>query len=173
MNKIILYVVLVASIFFGGFVCGYYYNKSAIVTKEKKEVQVVVKKNEDVQTVSDKAEKTAIVYKDRVVTQYKTITKDVIKYVDKENSNPADVIWLDADWVRLHDASADAGNGEDEASKSTSIPDDSTNETGKVGVKSGKALEIIEANYQAYSNCRVELTGLQQYVLDLNKEFNK
>jgi hypothetical protein len=171
-NKYVLYVLIVIGIFFGGYTVGTYEASQRLVKKETKQVQVVDKKNKDLVVVANEAEKATVIYKDRIVTKYKTITKEVVKYEQAENAVPSDIIWIPAEFVRVHDNAIDAANGGLEITPDTSEPVAPTTRPKEIGVRSGRALSIISENYEAYSTCRMQLTELQKYILKLEDEMN-
>lgn len=131
--KIAIGLLIMAGCVFAGFHYGDIYRQGLDAKNQNREVAVIVKKNDDSQKVADKVEAAQVVYKDRIVVKYQTINKEVIKYVDKENSNPANVVILPSDWVRLHDAAATAANSDSPTAGSASQsgptdgrPDDTT-----------------------------------------------
>ena len=135
---------------------------AALLAKANAEV---VKKNEELQALADKQAEVQVVYKDKIVTQYKTITKDVITYVQ----TPAASVGLDPEFVRLHN---DAARLHDslQIADASSGPD---GQAGPVGVTTGEAIGVIARNYEQYQQCRRQVIGWQSFYEDLSGQVNK
>lgn len=114
-QKILAYVGIAAIVFGVGTYTGYEYRDGK---EAKQEVAAVVKQaevKEENQTVADKAGDKAEAKDKQVRIVYRTITKKVVEYVEK---NPDAREPIGVDWVRLHNEAA-AG---ELASDSTSEP---------------------------------------------------
>lgn len=134
------------------------------VQTEKANVKTV-EKSEASQDVADKADAAQIIYKDRIVTKYQTITKEVVKYVETKDA----AVGLDPEFVRLHDAAASAND-------QLSIAGSSSGADGQAGVlgvvTTGDAIQVITRNYQRANSCIVQVTGWQEFYTNLQKTVN-
>lgn len=170
--KLGLYAV-VAALFIGiGFSLGKNYQSGIERKAENKEVAQVIQKNDSLQDTADKVGQDHVVYKDRVVTEYKTIYKDVIRYVQKENSS-SNAVLLPPEWVCLHDRAVRSANGETQAAAGTSGNVDACAQAKDAPVKSGDALEVITENYQAYGDAKAKAEFMKQLYEEVAEQVNK
>jgi preprotein translocase subunit SecF len=140
------------------------HQKQIYIEAQLKANEKVVEKNDKLQEVSDKQDEQQVIYKDRIITKYNTITKEVIKY----ETTPVASEFLDPEFIRLHDAAARA-NDQDTIAGRASGPD---GEAGESGVTAGQAIGVITRNYQSYYECARRLDGLQEFYMNLQKEVN-
>lgn len=151
-------------VFFYAYNKGVDHQKQVYIAAQLKANEVVTKKNDQLQDVSDKADEQQVIYKDRIVTKFQTVTKEVIKY----ETTPIASEFLDPDFIRLHDAAARA-NDQNTIAGRASGTDDQAQEP---GVTKGDAIGVITRNYQAYYECARRLDGLQDFYMNLQKEVN-
>lgn len=144
---------------------GVEHQKQIYVAAQTHANQVVETKNGELQKLSDDQAKTQIVYKDRIVTQYQTITKEVVKY----EKSPDAAIGLDPEFVRLHNSAASA-NGQIQIAEPTSGVG---GEAGTARVTTGDAIGVITRNYQRYQACTAQVTGWQEFYTKLQGDVNK
>lgn len=159
-----LVLALISGFSFYAYEKGIQHQKDVYAAAQVKADDKIVQKNDTLQQTADTTDKQQIVYRDRIVTKYQTITKDVVKY---EKSKDADD-QLDAEFVRLHDNAAST-NGAATIAQSTGGPD---GQTAGSGVTKGTAIGVITRNYQAYYECSRRLNGLQDFYLNLQKQVN-
>jgi len=119
--------------------------------------------NQATQTTADKAAEVQIVYKDKIVTQFKTITKEVIKYEE----TPAASIGLDPEFVRLHNDAARIHDALSIAQPASGV--DAA--AGPTGITTGEAIGVITRNYEAYYQCRRQVAGWAAFYSDLQKQY--
>lgn len=148
-----------------GYQMGVEHQEGVYAAAQAKANAVVVKKNEEVQEIADKQAEAQVIYKDRIKTEYLTITKEVITYVQ----TPAANVGLDSEFVRLHNNAARSNN----AIQITEATSGVDGEAAPVGVTTGEAIGIITRNYEAYYQCVGQVEGWQQFYINLQKEVNK
>lgn len=124
----------------------------------------IVQKNDTLQQTADTTDKQQIVYRDRIVTKFQTVNKEVVKYVESKDAH----VGLDPEFVRLHDNAARA-NGQSTIAESASRPD---GQAAGSGVTTGAAIGVITRNYQTYYECARRLSGLQDFYLNLQNQVN-
>lgn len=117
MKMILISFIAVTAAFFGGLHVGKNYQKGVQVEANHKATVEIIKKNTDAQTVANKVDNTTIVYRDKVVTKYKRIDNDVVRYIEKESS-ASDVYYFPHEWVCLHNRST---RSEDTASSASCL----------------------------------------------------
>jgi hypothetical protein len=163
----LLAIVMVLAIGAGykGYTLGVEHQKSIYATAQSKANEVVVQKNEATQEVADKEAEIQVIYKDKIVTQYKTITKEVIKYVE----TPAANVGLDPEFVRLHNRAASANNAAPIAEPASGANTEAT----PTGVTTGEAIGVITRNYEQYYQCVRQVNGWVDYYRDLQKKVNE
>jgi len=88
----------------------------------------------------------------------KTITKQVIRYVEKNSHS--DTCQLPNKWVQLHDAAAT--NSMPTNTGTTGVSDDTTARLTATG-----ALETITDNYQSCNDIRIQLLELQAWASEI------
>ena len=71
---------IIFGIYHTGYTNGENTQKAVYAEEQAKIEKVVYTKNQASQSVADTTEKTIIVYRDRVVTKYKTITHNILTY---------------------------------------------------------------------------------------------
>jgi hypothetical protein len=150
---------------FLGYREGVSHQKAEYADAQTKANEIVVEKNDKMQEVSDKTAEQQIVYKDRIVTQFKTIEKEVIKYEE----TPASNVYLDPEFIRLHNNAA-AAHDEVQIASTASGTDGTVTPT---GVTTGEAIGVISRNYEDFYECKVKLSGWQKFYSDLQKEVSK
>jgi hypothetical protein len=157
--------VLILGAGYKGYQMGSEHEKVAYATAQVKANAEVAKKNEETQVIADKTGETQVVYRDKIVTKYKTITKEIIKY----EQTPAASVGLDSEFVRLHNNAARAHDAI-QITKAASGPD---GETPIIGVTTGEAIGVITRNYESYYQCRRQVIGWVEFYTDLQKKVNE
>jgi hypothetical protein len=134
---------------------------SAVIKADDK----IVKQNDSLQATADKSASQVIVYKDRIITKYKTINHDVDHYVQQDkNAN----VGLDPEFVRLHDSAASAYN-QDAIAGSSSSADGSA---GQPPVTTGQAIGVITGNYKRFYQCQQQVKGWVDFYSTLRIQVN-
>jgi hypothetical protein len=166
MNKFLLGalgIVLYTALAFGG---GYLYSNNKHETKALKvEVaaeQTVNKTQNDLGNISNEEEHKTVVVREKIRYVYKTIDKEVIKYVEK--TPDASVAIADPEWVRLFNASSLAC---DPSSPSCVARSEVSGE-----VTRAEALFVAKEQHQLYHSCRATLHGTQEFYEALRKRIN-
>ena len=170
---------VVFGIYEKGYSSGENAQKAVYSLQQQKIEKVVVAKNEAVQAVADTTDKTIIVYRDRVVTKYKTITNNILTY---ENTPLASTI-LDASFVQLHDSAASAASdNQDSTSSATSGTNSNPTSIGTISsspilsiapVTTGEAIKVIDNNYSQYALCRGEVIAWNSFYQKVLSDVNK
>ena len=166
--KIVLVIAAMAGIGYYGFTKGEHYQEGIYATSQLKANNVVVVKNQTVQTVADTEAKTQTIYKDRIVVKYQTIEKKVIQYEKTAASN----VFLDPEFIRLHNSAASA-NGElpiTEPAARTNVGD---TKFAAAGITTGEAIKVISDNYNKYYQCKIQADGWKRFYTDLQGTVNK
>ena len=146
--KVLIAVALLLGIGLYSYHAGVQHEKGIEAAKVIKADNQIVKKNDTLQAAADASASQTIVYRDRIVTKYKTIKQDVVHYAQ---TNPNASNLLDPDFVRLHDLAASA-NGEDTIAGSAGR---TTADSGATGVVTkADALRVITGNYKRFYLCR-------------------
>lgn len=125
----------------------------------------VIEKTLDTQNIANEQAKIQIIYKDRIITKYQTITKEIIKY---ENTTASDV-GLDSEFVRLHNSAASANDAVPIAQSASGANSEPTGS----GVTTGEAIGVITRNYESYQNCKRQVEGWNKFYTDLQNTINK
>lgn len=155
----------IGGVYFYAYNAGIDHQKDVYIKAQLKENDKVVEKNQELQGVSDKADEQQIVYKDRIVTKYQTITNEVIKY----EKTPVASEFLDPEFIRLHDSAAAANDQDTIAGRASGA----NGEAKESGVTAGQAISVITRNYNQYYECARRLDGLQKFYIDLQKSVNQ
>lgn len=167
--KIILALSLVFGACYFSYNAGVNSNKVAVAKTVQVANQKVETKNDILQKAADATEQSQIVYKDRIVTQYKTIEKKVYVYQNAEAGHTV----LDSEFVGLHDDAAASPGNANQASATTSGTNEATSgvkETPKV--TTGEAIDVIADNYKAYYECQSEVLGWQSFYKKVQETIN-
>lgn len=127
--------------------------------------KIVTAKNEVLVAAPTKEAEIQIVYKDKIVTKYKTIEKEVIKY----ETTPAATYSLDPEFIRLHNYAA-AANGEAQIAESAIAIDGTVAPT---RITTGQAIGIISHNYENFYQCKLKLDGWNRFYTDVQKTVNE
>ena len=166
---------LIFGIYHTGYKNGENAQKITYVKEQQKAETVVLNKNTAAQAATDSTEKTIIVYRDRVVTKYKTIIKDVSNYEKSPLSSSA----IDADFVRLHDTAAISAtvNPITPTPTSSGVDGDSSSigdaEKPAEPTTTGTAIKVITDNYEQYALCRNQVIQWNQFYSKLLNDVNK
>lgn len=163
--KAALVIALATATGFFGYYKGIEEQASKYVKAQEKANTAVIKKNDKMQDIADDQEKVQIIYKDRIVTKYQTITNEVTKYETTEAAN----LYLDPEFVRLHNAAASA-NDQASIAESSGIVDGEATPT---GVTTGEAIAAITRNYETFYQCKLKTEGWEKFYSDLQKEIAK
>lgn len=163
--KVLIAVALLAGVGLYSYNAGIEHQKGVDATKVIKVDNQVVQKNNNLQDSADKAASAVVVYRDRIVTKYQTINKDVVHYVDK-NQNASDV--LDPEFVSLHDRAASANDQDTIAQPASGVDGGASSPA----VTRGQAIAVITANYQRYYQCRNQVIGWNSFYGDIQKQVN-
>lgn len=161
--------VLLASVVIGGVSLGSYFKgiehqKLVQISEQQKADDKIDEKNQGSQDAADGEAKTQVVYKDRIITKYKTITKEIIKYEKTDDAN----VYLDPEFIRLHDAAA-ATYDQDQI---TTAPSGTVGQAPTPGITTGDAIGVITRNYEKYQQCSLQVSGWQRFYGDLQKKIN-
>jgi hypothetical protein len=152
-------------VYFYAYNSGINHQKDVYIKAQLNADEKVVEKNQDLQEVANKTDEQQVVYKDRIVTKYQTITNEVIKY----EKTPVASEFLDPEFIRLHDSAA-ATYDQDTIARRASGNDGETKES---GVTAGQAIATISRNYKQYYECARRLDGLQKFYIELQESVNK
>lgn len=163
--RIVLFALACAGIFYAGYQKGTDHQKLITVKQQVVANSKVETKNEKAQDTADKEAQIQIVYRDRIITKYEKVQTGVKNYEKTQTAN----IYLDPEFVRLHDSAA-ATNDQVQIAKSASSIDGSST-TPKI--TTGQAIAVITENYQRYYDCRGKLEGWIRWYSDLQNEVNK
>lgn len=163
--KVLIAIALLTGVALYSYNAGVSHQKGVDATKVIKVDNQVVKQNNNLQDSADKVASQVVVYRDRIVTKYQTINKDVVHYVDK-NQNASDV--LDPVFVRLHDRAASANDQDTIAQSASGVDGAASSPT----VTRGQAIAVITANYQRYYQCRNQVIGWNDFYSGLQKQVN-
>lgn len=166
--KILLSLALIVGF---GYIC-YSKGEQHQISKIAMEVVVEDKKvdtnNLNMQNIADVEAKTQIVYKDRIVVKYQTIEKKVIQYEQSKDAG----VFLDPEFVRLHDLAA-SSIGQETITKPSSGTDNPVTDAATVNrVTTGDAIRVITANYNTYYELKLKLDGWNRFYDNIQKEFN-
>lgn len=159
-----LVIAALAGTAFLAFEKGVAYQKGVVAVQVIKADTKVVAKNDKLQDVADNSAKTQIIYKDRIITKYKTITKDITTY----ESNPVSSDLLDPDFISLHDRAA-ASNDQSTIAGSPGNADGVTSTT---GVTKADAIKVITQNYKRYYLCKQQVDGWIDFYSTLRLSVN-
>lgn len=162
--KIAAWLIAAVVVFFLIFELGVYHERDKQSKLQTKANAVVIKTNNDTQTVADKQEVKQIEYRDRIVYKYKTIKEEVIKYETSKESN----VNLDAEFVRLHNVAAT--NSEVQVT-GTASGVEQTNPG--FTTTTGEAIGTITDNYEQYYQCQRVVKGWQEFYKDLQDKIPK
>lgn len=127
--------------------------------------KIVTAKNEVLVAAPAKEAEIQIVYKDKIVTKYKTIEKEVIKYEE----TPAATVSLDPEFIRLHNNAASA-HGEAQITESAVAIDGTVAPT---GITTGQAIGVISRNYEDFYQCKLKVEGWNRFYSDVQKTVNE
>jgi hypothetical protein len=166
--KIVLVLAMLAGVGYYGYTKGEAHQEAIYALAQLKANNAVVVKNEQVQTASDKEAKTQVVYKDRIVVKYQTVEKKVIEY----EKTPASNVFLDPEFIRLHDIAA-SSNGElpiTEPAPRANVGDTQFTTT---GITTGEAIKVITDNYKNYYQCQLKVEGWKRFYSDVQTTVNK
>lgn len=161
---ILAVICLMISVAFVAYDKGIEHQKGVYAAAQLEANAKVEQKNETSQSVADNTAKAQVIYKDRIVTKYQTITQEVVKYEKSEASN----LYLDPEFVRLHNNAASANDATQiaqSASGSDAAPTPS-------GVTTGEAIAVITRNYERYQQCVRQVNGWNQFYKDLQNNVN-
>jgi hypothetical protein len=152
-----------ASVFYGGYSYSSNKHETAALKVEVKAEQAVVKKQEEVAQVTHKSEEKAVVVQEKIKIVYKTINKEVIKYVERtpDASSPIS----DPEWIKLFNISSLGCSPEDPSCVARAEADGE--------VSRAEALWIVKEQHELYHGCRNTLTELQDYYENLRKTINQ
>lgn len=125
----------------------------------------VVKQNDSLQATADKSASQVIVYRDRIITKYKTINQDVNHYVQQDKNSSTG---LDPEFVRLHDSAASSYD-QDSIAGSSSSADGSA---GQPPVTTGDAIKVITGNYKRFYQCQQQVKGWVDFYSTLRVQVN-
>lgn len=163
--KVLIAVALLAGVGLYSYNAGIQHQKGVDATKVIKVDNKITQKNDSLQATADKTASQVIVYKDRIVTKYKTINHDVVTYA---NQNPNGANLLDPEFVRLHNSAASAYD-QDPIAGSSSGADGSTSQP---AVTTGEAIATITANYKRYYQCQQQVGQWIDFYTDIRTKVN-
>jgi hypothetical protein len=148
--KALIAIAILGGVALYSYEAGVHHEKGVEAVQVIKADNQVTKQNNALQATADKSASQVIIYRDRIVTKYKTITKDVVSYA-KQNPNASDL--LDPDFISLHDRAASA-NGENTIAGSAR---DANGGASGVAITKADAIRVITGNYQKYYLCRQQV----------------
>lgn len=163
--KALISVVLLLGVGLYGFHTGVQHQRGIDAENVVKVDKQITQQNNSLQATADKSASQTIVYKDRIVTKYKTINQGVVHYAQ---TNPNASNLLDSDFIGLHDRAASA-NGEDTIAGSARNADGSAS---SAPVTKADAIRIIAGNYKRYYECRQQVTDWISFYTDLRTQVN-
>lgn len=163
--KVLIAVALLVGVGLYSYNAGINHEKGIETAKVIKVDNKITEKNNSLQATADKSASQVIVYKDRIITKYKTINQDAVQYA-QTNQNASDQ--LDPDFISLHDRAASA-NGQDTITGSAS---ESASGTKATPVTKADAIRVITDNYKRYYLCRNQVQGWIDFYSDLRTQVN-
>lgn len=164
---LLLITAIVGSLIHFSYNSGVDHQKSIYAAELKKANDVTVSKNETTQTASNAEAKIQIVYRDKIVTKFKYIDREITVY----ENNPASHVVLDNEFVRLHDSAASSPDDKVEVTGSASGTNDASAKVEPV--TTGQAIDVIADNYKLYYECSTKLDGWIRFYSDVRKTVNE